>query len=365
MLGLTSSLLVLTRFVFAAGREGEDFLLELADEVLGNPQRILEVPWEIFKDTPSYRDVGYVGEHPIASAYATEIKLASLGTQREIDGFPPGIVIGRALTKEKQLPTSPRGDNRWTGLGAAEIRRLNGMVNPSHEMTLWQWQRLRWGAAKEFLEYWAGRSRGNKLAVLHSSGDVLYGGCDENTITYKYNQIVSASGGTQKIVVAGELSPFPAALGWNYENTAWVETARSSQLSGLSVPASWVSGYADCTNATLGPCTSPPKYQFANSGVIVGQLDAIIEMVSELATTYTGTDNRLVNEYFLKNPDKVAVDYGGILSMSLHNMGATLPVYVASDKTIKSRVNDNAVCFVHGNGNSFAALKGLAAELKA
>jgi len=354
--------------------EGEDLRMELADEVLSNKQALLSIPWEIYRDTPSFRDVGYVGEFPISDSAATEIHLSSLQTGREIQGFPPNVLIGRALVKDSLKVTQPPSSFRFSGNGGEEIKHLNGLTNPVGDLTVWQWQRMRWSAAKEWLEYWADRGIGGseRLAIIHSSGDVLYGGgCDENTIVYKYNRIVNASGGSQKIVMAAELSPWPADLGWSYNmsSSSWVEGRRTDVLSDVSVPADWESTYADCTDPSVGPCNSVPKYMYANSGFIMGTIDSLIDMIAELGTTYTGWDNRWFNEYYLKNPATVTLDYAGDLSMSLHNMKlGSLPLEVSvnsTGKNIQSKLTSGSICFLHGNGNSFTALQGVARELKA
>jgi len=354
--------------------EGEDLRMELADEVLSNKQALLSIPWEIYRDTPSFRDVGYVGEFPISDSAATEIHLSSLQTGREIQGFPPNVLIGRALVKDSLKVTQPPSSFRFSGNGGEEIKHLNGLTNPVGDLTVWQWQRMRWSAAKEWLEYWADRGIGGseRLAIIHSSGDVLYGGgCDENTIVYKYNRIVNASGGSQKIVMAAELSPWPADLGWSYNMTSssWVEGRRADVLSDLSVPDDWESTYANCTDPSLGPCNSSPKYMYANSGFMMGTIDALIDMIADLGTTYSGWDNRWFNEYYLKNPATVTLDYAGDLSMSLHNMNlGSLPLEVnttITGKNIQSKLTNRTICFLHGNGNSFATLQGLAGEMKA
>lgn len=346
-------------------------MMELAGEVLSNKQALLSIPWEIPRDQPSFRDVGYVGEYPIRDSAATELHVSSLQTGRESQGFPPNVLIGRALVKDSLKVTQPPANFRYTGKGGEHTKHLNGLINPVGDLTVWQWQRMRWSAAKEWLEYWVGRSPGSKLAIIHSSGDVLYGGCDENTIIYKYNRIVNASGGSQKIVMAAELSPWPAELGWNYDATgsSWVEDRRADVLSSMSVPNDWESTYADCTDPNLGPCNSSPTYMYANSGFIMGTIEALIEMIADLGTTYTGWDNRWFNEYYLKNPATVTLDYAGDLSMSLHNMNlGSLPLEVnntITGKRIQSKLTNSSICFLHGNGNSFAALQGVAGELNA
>mmetsp|Transcript_45653 Transcript_45653/g.118466 ORF Transcript_45653/g.118466 Transcript_45653/m.118466 type:complete len:103 (-) Transcript_45653:394-702(-) len=102
---------------------------------------------------------------------------------------------------------------------------------------------------------------------------------------------------------------------------------------------------------------------------MMGTIDALIDMIAELGTTYSGWDNRWFNEYYLKNPATVTLDYAGDLSMSLHNMNlGSLPLEVSvnsTGKNIQSKLTSGSICFLHGNGNSFTALQGVARELKA
>lgn len=348
--------------------EGQYFLTELADEVLANKQAPLPVPWEIKKNNPSYRDTGYVGEHNLLDSAKANVHVGSLETGREAQGFPANILIARFLTEEGNHPVDPPSYDRFAGGGGVEFRHLNGMTNPTSELTVWGWSRLKWAATETFLDLWASRYP-KKLIILHSGGDVLYGGCSENTILFKYNQIVNASGVPAKIVVAADLSPYPEDIGWHFDRQNWTEARRQTTLAGLGVSADWTSSYADCTNRTIGPCSSDKAYQFLNSGFIIGEVEALKEMVSELSSpVHTGCQNRKINEYFLKHPGTVTADYAGTLSMSLHNMKpGNFPVEVGTDRDkpyMRNKVTDSAVCFVHGNGNSFAALQELARELK-
>jgi len=349
--------------------EGEALTTELAEEVLAWAEEILPSPWEAVFNRPSNRDVGSVQDHPIEEKYELYVAPDSLETQRELDGFPPNVAMGRVLIKENKKPAMPPTEYRMTGVGGETVRHLNGMVNPAGATTVWGWQRIRYLAVKTWIDYWATRNT-EKLIVVHASGEVLYAGCDENTIQYKYDEIITASGGTQKIVLAAEVSPWPMGLAWRYEQTAGIATTQSNFLSTVGVASAFASTYADCTNSTVGYCTTPPKYQFANSGFIMGPVGDIKEMLADMPT-WADTENRLINQYYLRNTDKVALDFAGVLVMSLHNMkledtttGIPVEVEVVSgSKVIKNKVTGNPVCFVHGTGTSFSTLKGLAQEL--
>mmetsp|Transcript_108991 Transcript_108991/g.284186 ORF Transcript_108991/g.284186 Transcript_108991/m.284186 type:complete len:369 (+) Transcript_108991:90-1196(+) len=347
--------------------EGEALVTELAEEVLAwESWKVLPSPWETVFNRPSNRDVGSVTEHPIWDKYDTEVFPSSLETSREQDGFPPNIAMGRVLIKDSKKPTQPPPSYRMTGVGGETVRHLNGMVNPSGATTVWGWQRLRFLAVKTWIDYLATRNT-EKIVVLHASGETLYAGCDENTISYKYNEIITASGGTQTIVLAAEVSPWPEEIAWRYDQYPSITATMSTFLTTVGVDPAFATTYADCTNTTVGYCTTPPKYQYASSAFIMGPIGDISDMFADMYF-WSDSENRLVNEYFLHNPDKVALDYAGYLVMSLHNMklDTNIPVEVQlvdGKKIIHNKVTNDKVCFVHGGGNSFSQLKTLAQEL--
>jgi len=340
-------------------------MAELADAVLANKQEPLFVPYKIEKE----RDVGYVGELPTLANATCEVKLQSLGTPRESQGFPPLVAIGTIQIKENGGPAIPPPAYRYgESIGGDFVMHLNGVKIPPSDLVVWQWQRQRHIALKEWLNVWASRVP-NKIAVLHSNGDVLYGGCDENTIQYKYDQIISASGGTAKIVASAEVSPYPSDLGQWYDAKAWTNTARTNMLAAFGLSDDWISKYAECSGKKNSLCGSPAKYQYASSGVLVGPVIDLYNLFANMYT-YTGEENRLVNEHYLLNPSLMTLDYAGSLSMSLHNLvksDGSIPVEVngtGSTKSLTKKEDGNKVCFVYGNGNSFDALKVLASQLK-
>ncbi|CAK0840602.1 unnamed protein product [Prorocentrum cordatum] len=349
--------------------EGEAYLTELAEEVLSWTQEVLPMPWDVVFNMPTNRDVGSVIDHDLREMYETEVypkpPNGALETQRELDGFPPNVAIGRALIKESKRPAHPPAFYRGTGDGCEEVRHLNGMVNPSGHTTCWGWEKVRYGAMTTWLNYWASRNS-DKIVVFHAAGTMLYAGCDENTIMYKYNEIVSNSVGSPTVVLAAEVSPPQDEMSWRYDISSDAVAARTAFLA--SVAGADLTTYADC-NATVGYCDSPPKYRYASSAFIMGPAGDVAEMLSEMPY-WSNSENRLVNEYFLSNTDKVALDYSGILVLSLNNMklDANIPVTVvdnAGAKSFSNKATGTSVCFVHGAGNSHDALKVLAQQLTA
>jgi hypothetical protein len=353
-----------------AADEGDALLTELANEVLDNAELILPNPWDVLVNTPSDRDVGTVTEHAWAPAYALEVAVDSLETAAESSGGTPIVMIRRILQAETRNSSMPPPSYRMgTSDGGEKVRRLNGMENPTAATTVWGWQKHRYQVLKE----WMDAQSSTQLMALHASGEVLFAGCNETTMFSKYTQIISASGGTQTIVLGAEVSPFHSDLGYSYSITAGIETARTTFLQNMVQTY----GYTRCVDAwattraacTHGHCNNPPLYQFANPGFIMGPVGDVADMLAEM-TNWDDTENRVVGQYFLKNPDKVALDYAGVLAFSLHNMKLDndIPVEVQlvnNKKIIHNKVTGEPVCFLHGAGNSFSTLKTLAQELLA
>jgi len=356
-----------------AAREGETLQVDLANEVLGNAQVSLPVPYKMETNTPANRDMGTYTEHPIDSRYEVEVSPSSLQTTNEQNGVPPNIKIVRMLMRESGNITEPPPGSRTGDTPAGQsVRRLTGMVNPTAASTVHGWTKHKYQVLKAWMD---AQSDSSSLMAIHASGEVLYAGCNESTIQSKYDQIIAASGGTQTIVMAAEVSPFHDDLAWWYTSGVFfanVNTQRTTFLSRMQndygcsgCVEHWAETRKDCTNAAHGYCTSPAEYQFANSGFIMGPIGDIDLMLSEMAR-WDSTLERLVNQYFLNNPDKVALDYTGDLVMSLHNLVPSGVVQVQTDGSGKSFLNlvtNKPVCFLHGDGNSFSRLREMAAEL--
>jgi hypothetical protein len=332
-----------------------DYAEDLRRRVLSNKQSVLPLPWQIIEE----RDVGYVGDLPLLPKAATEPVEADL-----LIDHPPLSIVSFKL-KDTGQPATPPASVRMGAKGGKEILHLNGVIDPPAELTVLQWQKIRWTGLKEWLETEVAR-RPDRIAVVHSYGDVLYGGCALNATLHKYRQIIAASGGTQTIVMAAEVTPWPWALGWRFGKTNWTALRRTAVLEDSSLADGWATAFANCTDPAAGPCSSPPRYEFANAGLIMGPVGDIYDMFKTLGS-FGGLDNQLANEYFLNHPEKVTLDYAGVLFFSLHNMvkHGVSPLEVIqenSTKVLYSNTMNTKVCFVHGNGNGFSALKDLAVQ---
>jgi len=369
---MAHAILVLTGLALAKGSvaqlaEGQAAVMELAEEVKAWKVEKLPIPFEIEHNS----DVAYLGKLPINKTWKAESKILSLETWREGEGMKPGIVIARALMTGSGTPTIPPPSSRSLGpaAGGQQKVHLNGAVNPTAELTIMGWQRNTYEALKDEMDAWKARNRrAEKTMILHSSGDTLFGGCTEAQIDAKYNAIIAAAaaaGSPATIVAAAEVSPSPVDMGMKYSmpKYSWTETRRTTTLSNLSIADGWASTYASCTGS---PCDRANKYRYAHAGFIMGPLEDLLAMFEGMDLTTTSMQ-RFINDYYLKNPDKMTLDYGGILAMTLNDMNnAGGPVLVASagNTTLMPKAGVGVpgipICFVQGNGNGFGELKKLA-----
>jgi len=329
---------------------------ELRLRVQANLQSVLPLPWDRIQD----RDyMGFMAHLPLLEAANTvAVESTDLGSTVAIVSFK--------LNGTDQ-PASPRPSVRMGAKGGKEILHYNGVLDPSSELTMLAWQKIRWAGLQAFLQEQMAVDA-NKLAVISSYGDVLYGGCSEEVIVAKYNAIIAASGGTQTVVMGAEVTPWPWSLGWRYSKTNFTSYRRAQVLTDLGVTSSsWEGSFANCTDPAAGPCDTPPKYQYANAGLIMGPVSGIYEMLQDMET-YQSDVNQLANDYYLKNPGTVTLDYAGGLFLSLHNMvnNGNAPVEVQDingTRALYSTHLGETVCFVQGNGNGFTTLQDMASQM--
>jgi len=261
--------------------------------VLDYNHMVLPVPWDIIEERDYAAETAMQPLLPFAEG---EPVISKLGTERELSGHSANVVILTAKLKGEQRSLAPGGMQRTGGEVAQEILHLNGVVNPPAALTLLQWQKIRWAALEKeigkYLEF-----APNKIMIIHSYGDMLSGGCTESAMLERYNQIINASGGTQTIVAAGEVSPYPWSLGWRYSRASWVLDRQATVLSGSGVPTDWVSAHANCTDRASGPCNSPPSYQYLNSGFLMGPVGDLSAMLSEMACAANPQEFRTTSSF--------------------------------------------------------------------
>lgn len=231
-----------------------------------------------------------------------------------------------------------------------------------------QWSKIKTASLLRWLKHTAS-AKPDELVIMVDSGDVVYGGCSEKQIQTYYQAIVEASNGTE-IVASAEVSPYPVQAFDFYNRTAfpWMDERMAAVNRQLDIKADWAADYADCADILGGPCDSPPSYRFLNWGFVMGPAAKLEKMV-EFIFKDNNFDQTSAHGYYLEHPGEVTLDYGGVLSMSLHNLaeGDGAPVHfkkgMFGKKTLVNKVSGQTACFVHGNGNGEGFVKSLAAEL--
>ena len=78
--------------------------------------------------------------------------------------------------------------------------------------------------------------------------------------------------------------------------------------------------FAECDRkeATMGPCSDPPLYQFGNTGFIMGEARDILRVLA--GTTGYSNDQEGIIVYMMNHPEEVTLDYTGELVLALHTL---------------------------------------------
>ncbi len=97
---------------------------------------------------------------------------------------------------------------------------------------------------------------------------------------------------------------------------------------------------------------SPTKFRYINSGTYIGYSFAIYEMLNKMLKDdpYQTDDQYLFHEFFLKHPNKIAVDYHQTIFSLLFQ--TRLEDYYYNQKTgiIHNRITGSTPIVLHGNG---------------
>uniref|UniRef100_A0A7S4VD27 Uncharacterized protein n=1 Tax=Alexandrium monilatum TaxID=311494 RepID=A0A7S4VD27_9DINO len=202
------------------------------------------------------------------------------------------------------------------------------------------------------------------LAVLIDGGDVIYGGCGEAALLRAYHAIASAGGGA-KVVVSAEMGGFPTAMRSVQEGPG--PSGRMDKvLAASGLQRDWAAPYVDCSRDTYtGPCSITGVYRYLNYGFLMGPVGELRKLVS-FVLAQGGNDQGQAARYCFSHPDVCTLDYGGLLSLSLHNFKRSIdegPLAFQSvdgHSVVYNRATQKVACFVHGNGNGKALVKEIA-----
>jgi len=205
----------------------------------------------------------------------------------------------------------------------------------------------------------------HKLLVFIDGSDVIYGGCPETDLPEIFHDTVRSGGNDTskpKVVIGAEMGAFPSALMPGYRI---FDERRENTVKGKWQNLDY-KDFAECDRkeATMGPCSDPPLYQFGNTGFIMGEARDILRVLA--GTTGYSNDQEGIIVYMMNHPEEVTLDYTGELVLALHALkDSVLDVETYADRNrnatrLRNRVTGRIQCFVHGNGNGKRRLRELA-----
>uniref|UniRef100_A0A7S4R5A6 Uncharacterized protein n=1 Tax=Alexandrium monilatum TaxID=311494 RepID=A0A7S4R5A6_9DINO len=155
------------------------------------------------------------------------------------------------------------------------------------------------------------------LAVLIDGGDLIYGGCGEAALLRAYHAIANAGGGA-KVVVSAEMGGYPKNMRSVQEGPG-PSGQMDKVLAAFGLRRDWTTPYVDCSrDIDAGPCSNHRVYRYLNYGFLMGPVGELRKLVS-FVLAQGGTDQGQAARYCFNHSEVCTLDYGGLLSLSLHN----------------------------------------------
>jgi len=216
------------------------------------------------------------------------------------------------------------------------------------------------------------------MAIMIDGGDMVFGGCDEGFLWWKYGQILKASGAgpNMKIVMSAELASFPIEMGWRFrENTTWEQRRSAVNKQVENLPDDWVLPYTPCSDKMFAPCDSENMaYRYPNWGWVMGPVRDLLPLFEFVYNKGIkgSMDQSRAQWWMLSHPDRVTLDYAGSLVLSTHQMAhgrpeSAGPLEIKMDKRnqpfILNKITKQLCCFAHGNGNGEALIGSLSRQM--
>jgi len=216
------------------------------------------------------------------------------------------------------------------------------------------------------------------MAIMIDGGDMVFGGCDEKFLWWKYKEILKASGAgpNMKIVMSAELACYPIDMGRYFrESTAWEQRRSAVNKQVENLPDDWVLPYTPCSDKKAAPCDKKNRaYRYPNWGWVMGPVKDLLPLFEFVYNKGKkgSMDQRLAQQWMLSYPDRATLDYAGSLVLSTHQMAhgrpeSAGPLEIKMDKMhqpfILNKITKQPCCFAHGNGNGEGFIGSLARQM--
>eukprot|EP00929_Paragymnodinium_shiwhaense_P000181 TRINITY_DN100425_c0_g1_i1.p1 TRINITY_DN100425_c0_g1~~TRINITY_DN100425_c0_g1_i1.p1 ORF type:complete len:354 (+),score=54.32 TRINITY_DN100425_c0_g1_i1:108-1169(+) len=212
----------------------------------------------------------------------------------------------------------------------------------------------------KYYDMWLQEQPDTTSIVMLSDIDVVAGGCSKDEVCRRYHRVVAASGGP-KVIFSAEMGLYPRTTPAVKHNYSMLFGRLTSSLGKLGLPENIYGAKAHCRLTKVGPCSDPPVYQFLNSGFVIGPVAELRQAIASIRRIPTGRGNHdqwSATAYYFYRPDMVALDYAGLVAMSLHNLNLSQVLRFEEERTVNLALG-HTQCFMHFNG---IALKGLVKE---
>eukprot|EP00929_Paragymnodinium_shiwhaense_P098041 TRINITY_DN59593_c0_g2_i1.p1 TRINITY_DN59593_c0_g2~~TRINITY_DN59593_c0_g2_i1.p1 ORF type:complete len:507 (-),score=91.08 TRINITY_DN59593_c0_g2_i1:16-1536(-) len=254
------------------------------------------------------------GEDRASAAADRQPELSDEEHQTRVQKCARSLRLATVSTKHKESTLEVPGVPGWTLTNLGVGQRWNGS-----------------GATKPPLyERWLQRLDNDTFAVLIDD-DVASGGCSRQELCANYFEVVDATGGP-KAVVSAELGLFPNEDPKTVKQYKKMRPKVFDTLNKLHLHTNLYEKYLDCSQRPSPPCRFGHIYQFVNSGFLMGPVGELKELLHEARKRIAWNDQWLITMVYFQDPERVAVDYGGILSLSTHGLNLTRLVQI-EDRT--------------------------------
>lgn len=271
------------------------------------------------------------------SCFDLEAANSSAGVQtpcRQLKNAVPVVTVETSC-KAEEFPVPGAPGRMFTNLGRGE--RF-----PDH-MT----------KARLFQRWLQSRKDPEEIVIFTDARDILFGGCSEAELLERYRAVVAASGGAP-VVAGAELGLWPSPSTWPVQLVGRLSryaelAARRHAVQDVLVPGNRSYGdYALCA-AESGPCSTPPEYQYLNSGFYMGPVAAMREVVECMCKESVEFDQVALMACMLERPEQVTLDYSGSIVLQLHQLKPFSTLKVGWGR-LRNVVTQADQCFVHAQG---------------
>eukprot|EP00929_Paragymnodinium_shiwhaense_P020795 TRINITY_DN13742_c0_g1_i2.p1 TRINITY_DN13742_c0_g1~~TRINITY_DN13742_c0_g1_i2.p1 ORF type:complete len:1203 (-),score=352.51 TRINITY_DN13742_c0_g1_i2:62-3670(-) len=222
-----------------------------------------------------------------------------------VNGCVDRLKMATVDTRQESSEILVRGSPGWSSVNLGKDKPWYG---PSTKLALFQ--------------AWLRTQAKDTIAIL-ADDDLLSGGCSAEQVCSNYHRLVKASGG-KEVVMSAEMGLYPYTDESTKEKYGDLWDQMYTTLSNLNMSLDAYQKAARCSHFKgPGACSSPPAYQYVNSGFLMGPVEKLLTVVKgarKMSRDSGHHDQGQLTAYFLDKPEDIALDYAGLLSLSTYQL---------------------------------------------